>query len=80
MSHENLYDLSSYDYELPPENIAQTPADPRDSSRLLVWNVKENSTEEKHFRDITEYLRSGDVLVLNDTRVIPARLTGVRET
>ena len=80
IAHENLYDLSSYDYELPPENIAQTPADPRDSSRLLVWNVKENSTEEKHFRDITEYLRSGDVLVLNDTRVIPARLTGTRET
>ncbi|MBR1658447.1 MAG: tRNA preQ1(34) S-adenosylmethionine ribosyltransferase-isomerase QueA [Synergistaceae bacterium] len=80
ISHENLYDLSSYDYELPPENIAQTPSDPRDSSRLLVWNVKENSTASRHFRDITEYFRAGDVLVLNDTRVIPARLTGFRET
>ena len=77
---ERLYDLASYDYSLPPENIAQTPASPRDSSRLLVWNVKNDTTEARHFRDITEYLRPGDLLVLNDTRVIPARLWGNRET
>ncbi len=77
---EKIYDLSSYDYTLPPENIAQTPANPRDSSRLLVWNVRENLTASRHFRDITEYLRAGDLLVLNDTRVIPARLWGKRET
>ena len=77
---EKLYDLASYDYSLPPENIAQFPASPRDSSRLLVWNVSKNLTYSRHFRDITEYLRSGDLLVLNDTRVIPARLWGKRET
>ena len=80
ITHEKLYDLASYDYSLPPENIAQTPASPRDSSRLLVWNVKNGTRDSKHFRDITEYLRPGDLLVLNDTRVIPARLTGRRET
>lgn len=78
--HEALYDLASYDYVLPPENIAQSPANPRDSSRLLVWNVSKNTTEARHFRDITEYFRPGDLLVLNDTRVIPARLWGKRET
>lgn len=75
-----IYDLKSYDYTLPPENIAQFPASPRDSSRLLVWNVKKDTTEARHFRDITEYLRAGDLLVLNDTKVIPARLLGHRET
>ena len=81
ISHEDLYSLSSYDYVLPPENIAQFPADPRDSSRLLVWNVKADSVDwSKHFRDITEFLREGDLLILNDTRVIPARLIGKRES
>lgn len=80
ITHERLYDLASYDYSLPPENIAQTPASPRDSSRLLVWDVMNDTTEERIFRDITEYFRPGDLLVLNDTRVIPARLTGRRET
>ena len=80
ITRDKLYDLASYDYNLPPENIAQTPASPRDSSRLLVWNVKNDTTEARHFRDITEYLRPGDLLVLNDTRVIPARLCGKRET
>ena len=81
ISHEDLYSLSSYDYALPEENIAQFPASPRDSSRLLVWNVKADSVEwTKHFRDITEFLREGDLLILNDTRVIPARLFGKRES
>ncbi|MBQ7154223.1 MAG: tRNA preQ1(34) S-adenosylmethionine ribosyltransferase-isomerase QueA [Synergistaceae bacterium] len=77
----DIYALSSYSYELPPENIAQTPADPRDSSRLLVWDVKGGSVVwDRHFRDIVEFLRPGDLLILNDTRVIPARLTGRRDT
>ena len=77
----NLYDLSSYDYNLPPENIAQTPASPRDSSRLLVWNVEADSVNKSlHFRDIVNFFRSGDLLILNDTRVIPARLKCYRES
>ncbi|MBQ9434382.1 MAG: tRNA preQ1(34) S-adenosylmethionine ribosyltransferase-isomerase QueA [Synergistaceae bacterium] len=81
ISHEDLYSLSSYDYALPAENIAQFPARPRDSSRLLVWDVRADSVEwTKHFRDITEFLREGDLLILNDTRVIPARLIGKRES
>ena len=81
ISHEDLYSLSSYSYALPPENIAQFPANPRDSSRLLVWNVRADSVDwTRHFRDITEFLREGDLLILNDTRVIPARLFGKRES
>lgn len=81
ISHEDLYSLSSYSYALPAENIAQFPASPRDSSRLLVWDVRADSVEwTKHFRDITEFLREGDLLILNDTRVIPARLIGKRES
>jgi len=79
--HEDLYKLSSYFYELPPERIAQEPANPRDSSRLLVWNVEENTIlRENIFRDITNFLRPDDLLVLNDTKVIPARLKGLRES
>ena len=81
IAHEDLYDLSSYDYNLPPENIAQSPANPRDSSRLLVWKVKSDEVlTDKIFRDITEFFRPNDLLVLNDTRVIPARLKGKRQS
>lgn len=81
LSHEDLYSLSSYNYTLPPENIAQSPANPRDSSRLLVWNVKAGQVDwSRHFRDITDYLRPEDLLILNDTRVIPARLKGTRSS
>ena len=81
ISHEDLYSLSSYNYALPEENIAQFPANPRDSSRLLVWDVRADSVDwSKHFRDITEFLREGDLLILNDTRVIPARLFGKKES
>lgn len=66
--------LTDFDYHLPPERIAQEPAEPRDSSRLLVLNRNTGQREHRIFRDITEYLRPGDVLVLNQTRVIPARL------
>ncbi|MGI6214032.1 MAG: tRNA preQ1(34) S-adenosylmethionine ribosyltransferase-isomerase QueA [Christensenellales bacterium] len=61
-------------YDLPQNLIAQTPAEPRDSSRLLVYNRKTESVEHKRFRDIADYLNAGDVLVVNTTRVIMARL------
>lgn len=81
ITHEDLYSLESYDYVLPPERIAQSPASPRDSSRLLVWDVTNNEIHRDNiFRDIVNYLRPDDLLVLNDTRVIPARLKGIRET
>jgi S-adenosylmethionine:tRNA ribosyltransferase-isomerase len=71
--------VTDFDYNLPEELIAQTPLKKRDSSRLLV--LDKNSGEIKHetFSNITDYLRKGDVLVLNDTKVIPARLIGVKE-
>ena len=67
-----------FDYALPAELIAQTPAEPRDSSRLLVVNRTTGELEHRHFHDIGDYLRAGDVLVLNDSRVVPARLKGRR--
>ncbi len=69
---------ADFDYELPPELIAQTPAEPRDSSRLLVVHRDSGRFEHRTFRDIVEYLRPGDVLVRNDSRVVPARLRGER--
>ncbi len=74
-------DLATHDfyYDLPKEQIAQTPAEPRDSSRLMVMDKESGKTEHRIFRDITEYLRPGDTLVVNDSRVIPARLYGVAE-
>lgn len=71
--------LSDFDYHLPPEMIAQTPVEPRDSSRLLVLHRESGQREHKIFRDLPAYLRAGDVLVLNQTRVIPARLHAVKE-
>ena len=70
---------SDFDYELPQELIAQTPVEPRDSSRLLVYHRATGTVEHKIFRDIIDYLHAGDVLVINQTRVIPARLYGVKE-
>jgi len=66
--------LADFDYDLPPDRIAQTPAEPRDASRLLVLHRDSGAIEHRQFRDLPEYLRPGDVLVLNQTRVIPARL------
>lgn len=63
-----------FDYDLPPELIAQEPIEPRDASRLLVLRRSDGAIFHRHFRDIVEYLRPGDVLVANETRVIPARL------
>ena len=71
---------SDFIYDLPEELIAQTPLERRDSSRLLVLNKTTGETEHRHFYDLPEYLRGGDCLVLNDSRVIPARLFGVRPT
>lgn len=65
---------SDFYYELPEELIAQTPAEPRDSSRLLVYHRTTKRIEHRIFRDVVEYLRPGDVLVVNRTRVLPARL------
>ena len=65
-------------YDLPPELIAQTPLARRDSSRLLVLNKADGSVEHRHFHDIPDYLNPGDCLVLNDSRVLPARLLGKR--
>jgi len=67
---------SDFDYELPPELIAQTPIEPRDASRLLVLRRSDGRIEHRHFRDITAYLRPGDLLVANESRVIRARLFG----
>ena len=69
---------TDFDYYLPKELIAQTPAEPRDSSRLLVYNRADGSIEHRIFRDIVDYLKEGDVLVINDTKVIPARIFAKR--
>ena len=69
---------SDFVYELPEELIAQTPLEKRDASRLLVLEGQSGKTAHRHFSDLPEYLRTGDCLVLNDSRVIPARLFGTR--
>lgn len=70
---------SDFDYELPEELIAQHPAAQRDHSRLLVMDKYTGTVEHRVFRDIVDYLHAGDVLVLNNTKVIPARIFGVKE-
>jgi len=71
---------ADFDYHLPPERIAQTPIEPRDHARMMVLDREQGTIAHKHVYDIGEYLRPGDLLVLNDTRVIPARLLGRKET
>ena len=68
-----------FDFELPSELIAQTPLEKRDASKLLVLDKETGEIEHKHFTDIIDYLEKGDVLVINDTKVIPARLFGIKE-
>lgn len=70
---------SDFFYELPQELIAQTPLEPRDSSRLMVLDRNSGRVEHRIFRDIIEYLNEGDCLILNNTRVIPARIYGVKK-
>ena len=72
--------VADFDYELPEELIAQTPIKKRDESRLMVLNRKNQTIEHKVFKDIIDYLKPGDVLVRNNTKVIPARLYGKKET
>ena len=69
-----MFTKKDFYYDLPEELIAQTPATPRDSSRLLVYDRAADKTEHKIFRDIYDYLKSGDVLVINNTKVLPARM------
>jgi S-adenosylmethionine:tRNA ribosyltransferase-isomerase len=71
--------LSEFDFHLPEELIAQHPVEPRDASRLFVLHRDGGAFEHRHFRDLPEYLRPGDALVVNETRVMPARLMGQRE-
>jgi len=71
--------IADFDYNLSPERIAQTPAEPRDSSRLLVVHRDTGGLEHRIFREIGNYLRPGDLLVANQSRVIPARLRGAKE-
>ena len=73
-------DTSLFDYTLPAELIAQQPAEPRDNSRLMVLERKSGALQHLHFRDIGQFLRAGDLLVGNDSRVIPARLHGHKPT
>ncbi len=70
---------SDFYYNLPEELIAQTPVEPRDHSRMLVYDRETGEIEHKHFYDIIDYLKAGDVLVINDTKVLPARIYGVKE-
>ena len=71
--------IEELDYHLPEELIAQKPAEKRDASRLLVVHRDTGETEHRHFYDILEYLNPGDCLVLNNSKVLPARLFGTKE-
>ena len=70
---------SHFYYDLPKELIAQTPIEPRDHSKMMVLSRKDNSIEHKHFYDFIDYLNPGDCLILNNTRVLPARMYGVKK-
>ena len=72
--------IDEFDYELPKELIAQTPAEQRDSCRMMVLDRKTGAIEHRHFYDVLDYLNEGDCLVLNDSRVIPARMYGTKES
>ena len=70
--------VSDFYFDLPQELIAQDPLEDRASSRLLVLDKENGEVKHKHFRDVLKYLRKGDCLVINDTKVIPARLFGTK--
>lgn len=70
---------SDFGYDLPKELIAQTPAEPRDAARMLVLGRESGIYEDRHFYDLDQYLNPGDLLILNDTKVLPARIYGVKE-
>jgi len=71
--------VRDFDFDLPQELIAQDPLEDRSASRLLVLDKHTGEIEHRHFKDILDYLNKGDCLVINDTKVIPARLFGVKE-
>ena len=71
--------VEDFDYYLPEKLIAQTPLEKRDTSRLMVLDKTTGKIEHKHFYNIVDYLEEGDTLVLNDTKVLPARLIGEKE-
>ena len=75
----NDFKTRDFYYDLPEELIAQTPIKERDHSRLLVLDKKTGEIEHRHFYDIINYLNEGDCLVINDTKVLPARLYGIRK-
>ena len=79
MAQIDLFDIESYAYELPEKLIAQNPVSPRNHSRLLVLDRHTGTMTHTYFYELEHFLKEGDVLVLNDTRVIPARLYGVKE-
>ena len=70
---------SDFYYNLPEELIAQTPIEPRNASRLMLLDKKTGEIQHKVFRDLTDYLSEGDCLILNNTRVIPARIYGIKK-
>ena len=72
--------LEAYHYDLPHESIAQRPADKRDNSKLLVLNRTDKSHQHLHFSDVHEFIQKGDLLVVNNTKVFPARLFGQKAT
>src|SRR6266513_358335 len=78
MQDNTTYKISDFDYDLPQVLIAQTPIEPRDASRLLVVHRDTGIFVHRNFRDIGEYLRPGDLLIANQSRVLPARLLGQR--
>ena len=80
MPEVNLHKLEAYDYYLPEELIAQSPVEPRDHSRLMIVNKKTGNIEHRIFKDITNYIQQGDLLIFNTTKVIPARLFGKKST
>ena len=77
---EDAHLVAAYDYELPEELIAQEPMEPRDASRLMVVHRETGSIEHRRFYDLPEYLAPGTLLMMNDTKVIPARLVGKKQT
>lgn len=74
----DIYSRKTYYYDLPDELIAQTPIEPRDHSRMLVYDRKNDTISHKHFYDVIDYLNKGDILVVNNTKVLPCRLYGTK--
>lgn len=80
MTITDFYDISGYHYDLPEDRIAQKPADRRDASRLLVVDCRKNGLEDRNFVDLLDLISPGDLMVVNDTKVFPARLLGRKES